>query len=112
MLAITAFALAACQSGILIQPVPQGEKDANRDIQGAWRVTETASRSPGGEWNVRATSQGGLYVFSAQHYSYFYVRGAEPRARFADANRPTDAEKAATFDTFIAGARWYERNEV
>ena len=76
-------------------------------IEGAWRVTETASRAPGEAWNVRPTPQGGLYVFSAKHYSYFYVRGAEPRARFADGNKPTDAEKAATFDTFIAGAGTY-----
>lgn len=51
--------------------------------------------------------QGGLYVFSARHYSYFYVPGPAPRPRFADGNRPTDAERAATFATFIAGAGTY-----
>lgn len=76
-------------------------------IAGAWRVTETAVRSVGGEWASRAVPQGGLYVFSARHYSYFYVRGAEARARFRDANRPTDQEKAAAYDSFIAGAGTY-----
>jgi hypothetical protein len=51
--------------------------------------------------------QGGLYVFSARHYSYFYVRGSEPRARFVNASQPTETEKAATFDSFIAGAGAY-----
>lgn len=76
-------------------------------VQGAWRLVETAVRTPGGAWDVRAAPQGGLFVFTARHYSYFYVRGAEPRARFADANRPTQAEAAATYDSFIAGAGSY-----
>jgi hypothetical protein len=33
--------------------------------------------------------------------------GPAPRPRFADGNRPTDAERAATFATFIAGAGTY-----
>ena len=52
--------------------------------------------------------QGGLYVFSALHYSrYFYVAGSAARPPFADGNRPTDAERVATFATFIAGAGRY-----
>jgi len=78
-------------------------------VVGAWRLLETASRPAGGtgEWDVRPTPQGGLYVFSARHYSYFYVPGPAPRPRFADGNRPTDVERAATFATFIAGAGTY-----
>lgn len=78
-------------------------------VVGAWRLLETASRPAGGtgEWDVRPTPQGGLYVFSARHYSYFYVPGPAPRPRFADGSRPTDAERAATFATFIAGAGTY-----
>ena len=45
--------------------------------------------------------------FSSRHYSYFYIRGTSPRPRFDDGNRPTDAERAATYDTFIAGAGSY-----
>jgi hypothetical protein len=76
-------------------------------VAGAWRLLETASRAPGGSWESRPAPQGGLYVFSARHYSYFYIRTPGPRPRFADANRPTEAERAATFDTFIAGAGTY-----
>jgi hypothetical protein len=77
-------------------------------IQGAWRLVETAVRSPGGEWDPRPAPQGGLYVFSARHYSYFYVRGAGARSLFNDANRPTEAEMAAAYDSFIAGAGTYD----
>lgn len=77
-------------------------------LTGAWRLVETAVRVPARPWEVRPAPQGGLFVFSARHYSYFYVRGELPRPHFADANRPTDAERAATYDTFIAGAGRYE----
>lgn len=76
-------------------------------LKGAWRLAETAVRFPGQPWDARPAPQGGLFVFSARHYSYFYVRGASPRPTFNDANRPTDAERAATYDTFIAGAGSY-----
>lgn len=83
--------------------------EANRvtTLKGAWRLVETAVRTTGQAWDVRPAPQGGIFVFSQRHYSYFYVRGSEPRARFADANRPSDAERAATYDTFIAGAGAY-----
>jgi hypothetical protein len=77
------------------------------DLIGAWRLVETAVRAPGAGWDRRPAPQGGLFVFTQRHYSYFYVPGATPRPRFADANRPTDAERAATFATFIAGAGRY-----
>lgn len=78
-------------------------------VVGAWRLLETASRPAGsvGEWEVRPVPQGGLYVFAARHYSYFYIPVPTPRPRFADGNRPTDPERAATFATFIAGAGTY-----
>ena len=74
---------------------------------GAWRLVETAVRAPGAGWDRRPTPQGGLFVFTQRHYSFFYVRGATPRPRFVDANRPTDAERIAAYDTFIAGAGRY-----
>ncbi|MBA3641384.1 MAG: SgcJ/EcaC family oxidoreductase [Acidobacteriota bacterium] len=76
-------------------------------IQGTWRLVETALRAPGGAWETRPAPQGGLFVFTARHYSYFYVRGSERRARFADANKPTPAEMAAAYESFIAGAGSY-----
>lgn len=76
-------------------------------IEGAWRLVETAVRAPGGVWDARAATQGGLYVFTSRHYSYFYVRGSGARPRFGDPNRPTQAEMAAAYDSFIAGAGTY-----
>lgn len=78
-------------------------------LVGAWRLIETATRpeSDNDAWDVRPVPQGGLYVFSERHYSLFYVLSPSARPRFVDANRPTDAEKAATYSTFIAGAGTY-----
>jgi hypothetical protein len=37
-----------------------------------------------------------------------YVPGADPRRRFnGDPNRPTDAEKVAAYDSFVAGSGTY-----
>ncbi len=98
-------------SGSGSQPVtrvmPEAAAQAAPSIQGAWRVMELAVRAPGEPWAARPGPQAGLYVFSARHYSYVYVPGLQPRPRFADANRPTEAEKAAAYDTFIAGAGSY-----
>lgn len=107
VLAAAVLAIAGCAGGAstsrgsAASPTPS--------VVGAWRLLETASRPVGGtgEWDVRPIPQGGLYVFSARQYSYFYVPGPAPRPRFADGNRPTDAERAATFPTFIAGAGAY-----
>lgn len=105
---------AGCASGGPSDGTERGRSsDVARDLSGsaplvgAWQLVETAVRTSGGVWDLRPAPQGGLFVFSARHYSYFYIRGAAARPRFADANRPTEAERAATFDTFIAGAGTY-----
>jgi hypothetical protein len=107
VLAAAALVIAGC--GGLASARAAADSSTAPSVVGAWRLLETASRPAGGtgEWDVRPTPQGGLYVFSARHYSYFYVPGPAPRPRFADGNRPTDAERAATFATFIAGAGTY-----
>lgn len=76
-------------------------------VEGAWRLAETGIRSAGGVWEERPAPQGGLFVFTGRHYSYFYIPGPEPRARFANPNQPTDTERAATYGSFIAGAGSY-----
>ena len=76
-------------------------------VEGAWRLTETALRSASGMWEARPAPQGGLYVFTGRHYSYFYIPGPEPRARFANPNQQSDTERAATYASFIAGAGSY-----
>ena len=107
-LAAAALAVAGCAGGASATRASAASLTAP-SVVGAWRLLETASRPAGGtdEWDVRPMLQGGVYVFSARHYSYFYVPGSAPRPRFADGNRPTDVERAATFATFIAGAGTY-----
>lgn len=76
-------------------------------IQGVWKVTESASRMPGAEWEV-STPYLSQFIFTAKHYSYMYVPGAGPRKTFAgDPNRPTDAEKAEAYNSFIAASGTY-----
>jgi hypothetical protein len=77
-------------------------------VVGAWKITEQWSRSPGDAWTARAVPNASLYIFTETHYSYMYVPGAEPRRRFTgDPNRPTDAEKVAAYDSFVAGSGTY-----
>ena len=108
ILTAAVLAIANCARGASATRASAGSLTAP-SVVGAWRLLETASRPADGtgEWDVRRMPQGGLYVFSARHYSYFYVPGPAPRPRFVDGNRPTDAERAATFVTFIAGAGTY-----
>ena len=109
---VVAASLSGCGSGgaagsqVPARAVP-ATAQAPPSIQGAWRVVELAVRVPGQAWTVRPGPQAGLYVFSARHYSYVYVPGDKPRFVFKDANRPTEAEKAGAYDSFIAGAGSY-----
>ena len=102
----------SCRSSNVVQGIPSSntrrlEPTSAPSLQGAWRLVETAVRLTGQPWDVRPAPQGGLFLFSSQHYSYFYIRGAEARTRFKDANRPSEAERAATYDSFVAGAGGY-----
>jgi len=108
VLAAAVLAIAGCAGGASATRAT-ADSPTTPSVVGAWRLLETASRPTGGtgDWDVRPMPQAGLYVFSARHYSYFYVPGPAPRPRFADGNRPTDAERAATFATFIAGPGTY-----
>ena len=92
--------------------MPPSAAGNSSNIIGAWHVIELAVRTPGGDWQIRPQPQGGLYVFSERHYSYVYVPGGRVRPRFANPNGPTELEKAAAYDTFIAGAGTYSFDGV
>ena len=51
---------------------------------------ETAQRAPGGAWETQPAAQGGLYVFTARHYSYFYcaVRSRGPASPIRTSRLP------------------------
>jgi len=76
-------------------------------VVGAWKITEQWSRAGGDAWTARAIPNASLYIFTESHYSYMYMPGAEPQRRFTDPNRPTDAEKVAAYDSFVAGSGTY-----
>jgi hypothetical protein len=76
-------------------------------LRGTWKATETLVRTAGSDW-VKVTPPSSLYIFTDDHYSYMFVTGPQPRPHFAgDPNRPTDAEKVAAFDSFMASSGRY-----
>jgi hypothetical protein len=76
-------------------------------LRGVWKVTEFSSRKIGGEWQpfpIHAS----LYIFTEQHYSYMVAPGIGPRRLHSgDPNRPSDAEKVAAYDSFVAASGTY-----
>jgi hypothetical protein len=80
---------------------------ARASLRGVWKVTELLSRAPGEGW-VPVTPYSSLYIFTETHYSYMFATGAGPRRLFAgDPTRPTDAEKVAAYDSFVAASGTY-----
>src|SRR5687768_228953 len=77
-------------------------------LKGAWKIVEQSGRSPGADWTVSVTPYLSLYIFTDKHYSYMFAPGLVPRGLFAgDPNRPTDAEKVAAYNSFVAGSGTY-----
>ena len=76
-------------------------------LRGVWRVTEVSSRAPGAAW-VSVTPNVSLYIFTERHYSYMFATGVGPRRPFSgDPNKPTDADKVAAYDSFVAASGTY-----
>ena len=76
-------------------------------LRGVLKVTELLSRAPGEGW-VPVTPNLSLYIFTETHYSYMFTTGAGPRRLFAgDPIKPTDAEKVAAYDSFVAASGTY-----
>jgi hypothetical protein len=106
-LVLAAFAvsmLAGCQ--------PATTEDVN-PLEGAWRVSVISFTAPDSSYTI-TNPQPSLYLFAERHYSMMYVPGNEPRpldvgdAPILGAIDPTDAEKVASWDTFIANSGTYE----
>jgi len=87
-------------------------------LEGAWRVTEESFESPDASW-TNTNPQPSLYIFAKQHYSIMLVPsgsdgGSQPRELFPGnepvlgSAEPTDAEKVAAYDSFIANSGTYE----
>ncbi len=91
-------------------PVPAAEKQApaQDSLRGVWKVIEQSSRTPGAAWTVGTAPYLSVYIFTQKHYSYIFAPGAGPRRLFVgDPNQPTDAEKVAAYNSFVAGSGTY-----
>jgi hypothetical protein len=81
--------------------------DAKNPLEGVWRIVEeTRIRSNGETKNSKP--QPSLYIFTDHHYSAVLVLSNEPRSLFAEAFRPTDAEKVAAYDSIVVNTGTYE----
>ena len=78
---------------------------AESPLEGAWTVASIHVTGPDSADN--ATVQPSLFVFGEKHYSMMRVTGNQPRA-LAATNNPTDAEKLAAYNSFIANSGTYE----
>ena len=74
-------------------------QNAKKPIEGVWKVTEIVVTGAGAS-NV-GSPQPGLFIFTRGHYSMMSVPGNQPRALFK-AEEPTNEEKIAAFDSFVA----------
>jgi hypothetical protein len=105
-IALIAVILAACtfaQHGIA---QPPGANPAT-GLRGVWKVTELSSREPGGEWKSLPVNSS-LYIFTEKHFSYMFAPGSGPRRLYSGGpNRPSDAEKVAAYDSFVAASGTY-----
>jgi len=54
-----------------------------------------------------ANPQPGLFIFAQKHYSVMWVPGNQPRTLFKG-DSPTDQEKIAAYDSFVANSGTYE----
>ena len=68
-------------------------------LRGAWRVAEVTSA----DGKTNAKPEPGLYLFTDRHYSIVRVTAA----RAAYPENPTDKDKAAAFDPFVANSGTY-----
>jgi hypothetical protein len=85
--------------GLAVAPDAQ----AQVSVEGAWTATE---------WTVNGETQAaqrGIFIFTATHYSFFFVGQPDDRAAPAAAGpgEMTDAEKVTAYDEFTANAGRY-----
>jgi len=78
---------------------------ARKPIEGVWKVTEIVVT--GADASNVPNPQPSLVIFTATHYSMMYVTDSQARKPFK-AEDPTNAEKIAAFDSFVANTGTYD----
>ena len=103
---ITRIAVAMLATLLLFIALPEAVFAEKGQLEGVWKNVEVSYTSHDTSW-TRSDLQPSLYIFAKRHYSIMYVPGAASRTLFADLH-PTDAEKIAAYDSFIANSGTYE----
>ena len=90
---------------VLCTTVVSAQSSTKKPIEGAWKVTEIVVTGANAS-NV-PNPQPGLIIFAQKHYSAMWVPGNQPRSLFKGED-PTDQEKIAAYDSFVANSGTYE----
>jgi len=90
---------------VLCTTVISAQSSTKKTIEGVWKVTEIIVTGANAS-NV-ATPQPGLFIFAKKYYSVMWVPGNQPRSLFKG-DSPTDEEKIAAYDSFVANSGTYE----
>lgn len=90
---------------VLCATVVSAQSSTKKPIEGAWKVTEIVVT--GAEASNVPNPQPGLFIFTKTHYSVMWVPGNQSRSLFKGED-PTDQEKIAAYDSFVANSGTYE----
>ncbi len=95
----------ACASEPQQEPTAaEPEVSARGPLEGVWSITEAVVTSADGT-STTIEGQPGLYMFTDRHYSTMFV---ETDSHLPFPSQPTDEERLAAYDNFIANAGTYE----
>ena len=112
-------ALGCAEEPALVEPSTEAAPMPH-PIVGAWSVTGFSGADADGNPLSTASPQPSLYLFVDGHYSVMYaseetttVPRSQARQLYADGNwppstQPADADKIASYDSFIANSGTYE----
>ncbi len=89
----------------LLSTLLGAQGSARKPIEGIWEVTEIVIT--GADASNVPNPQPSLVIFTPRHYSIMYVWGSQPRKPYT-AEVPTNAEKLAAFDSFVASSGTYD----
>jgi len=92
-------------SATVLSATAVGQTGRRGPLEGVWKVAEVVVT--GANPSNTSNPQPGLFIFARTHYSMMRVPGDQPRALY-QAEEPTDAEKLAAFDSFVANTGTYE----
>ena len=85
---------------VLVLAASQSLSAQAPSLKGAWRVVEFT----GADGKVNSKPEPGLYIFTDRHYSI--MRVTQPRTALPE--QPSEKDRVAAFDAFVANSGTYE----